>query len=119
MIGRPLARRHVVIVDRWIYDLRESPWPGSRAARVAEFLLPAPDVVVLPDAPIALIHDRKPERPLAEQYVQQERFRRLLAEHPARHAEVVVDTSGRLPDPLAALVATVVQAAHGARRREP
>jgi thymidylate kinase len=162
----PLARRQVVIVDRWIYDLRESPWPGSRAARVAEFLLPAPDVLVLPDAPIEQIHDRKPERPLADQQAQQERYRRLLAEHsarrataeglsrgggaeglsrgggaeglsrgggaeglsrgagaerpargagagrPARRAGIVVDTSGRAPDPLAALLAATVEAAH-------
>jgi len=113
----PLAGRRVVIADRWLYDLRESPWPGSRAARFAERLLPAPDVLVLPDAPIARIHARKPERPLATQQAQQERYRRLLAERPARHAEVVVDTSGSTADPLAALVAATVEAAHGPRRR--
>jgi thymidylate kinase len=116
-VAPALARRHVVIADRWVYDLRESPWPGSRAARVAEFLVPAPDLLVLPDAPPELIHTRKPERALAEQAAQQHRFRRLLAEHPARTAEVVVDTSGATPDPLAQLVAAVVQAAHGPRRR--
>lgn len=115
MVGQPRWRRQVVIADRWIYDLRESPWPGSRAAWFAERILPAPDVLVLPDAPIELIHRRKPERRLTDQRTQQERFRRLLAEHPARHAEVVVDTSGEEADPLAALVAVVVQAAHGRR----
>ncbi|GAB1691889.1 thymidylate kinase [Krasilnikovia sp. M28-CT-15] len=110
------ARRRVVIVDRWVYDLRESPWPGSPAARVAERVVPAPDVLVLPDAPAELIHRRKPERPQAEQAAQQERFRRLLAEHPARHAEVVVDTSGATADNLAPLVAAVVTAAHRPRR---
>jgi thymidylate kinase len=115
-VAPALARRRVVIADRWVYDLRESPWPGSRAARVAEFLVPAPDILVLPDAPPELIHARKPERALAEQAAQQGRFRRLLAEHPARTAEVVVDTSGATPDPLAHLVAAVVQAAHGPRR---
>ncbi|RSM58178.1 thymidylate kinase, partial [Actinoplanes sp. ATCC 53533] len=116
-VAPALARRRVVIADRWVYDLRESPWPGSRAARAAEFLVPAPDLLVLPDAPPELIHARKPERGLAEQAAQQLRFRRLLAEHPARVAEVVVDTSGAAPDPLALLVAAVVQAAHGPRRR--
>ncbi|MFI5935888.1 thymidylate kinase [Actinoplanes sp. NPDC051494] len=111
------ARRHVVIADRWVYDLRESPWPGSPAARVAEFLVPAPDLLVLPDAPAEVIHERKPERPLAEQRAQQERYRRLLAEHPARRAELVVDTSGAPGGSLAALVAAVVQAAHTPRRR--
>jgi thymidylate kinase len=110
------ARRQVVIADRWVYDLRESPWPGSGAARLIERLLPDPDVLVLPDAPIELIHRRKPERSLAEQDAQQQRYRRLLAESPAGCAHVVVDTSGERADPLAELVAAVVQAAHGVRR---
>ena len=108
------ARRRVVIADRWVYDLRESPWPGSRAARFAEWLIPPPDVLVLPDAPMELIHARKPERPYAEQSAQQQRYRRLLAQRPARRAEVVVDTSGTQPDPLRQLVASVVEAAHRA-----
>ncbi|MET8149508.1 thymidylate kinase [Actinoplanes sp. NPDC049668] len=116
-VAPAVARRRVVIADRWVYDLRESPWPGSRAARFAERVVPAPDVLVLPDAPAELIHARKPERSLTEQAGQQQRFRGLLAEHPARHAEVVVDTSGAVADPLARLVAEVVQAAHGTPRR--
>jgi len=116
-VAPALARHHVVIADRWVYDLRESPWPGSRAARVAEFLVPAPDLLVLPDAPPDVIHARKPERARAEQAAQQLRFRRLLAEHPARVAEIIVDTSGAATDPLAQLVAAVVQTAHGPRRR--
>lgn len=106
-------RGEVVVADRWIYDLRESPWPGSRASRLAEFLLPAPDVLVLPDAPVDLIHRRKPERLLDEQREQQERYRRLLAERPARHAEVVVRTYGPPNGDLATLVAAIVAAAHG------
>lgn len=116
-VAPALARREVVIADRWVYDLRESPWPGSPASRAAEFLVPAPDLLVLPDAPPELIHVRKPERALAEQAAQQHRFRDLLAEQPARVAELVVDTSGEDPDPLAQLVVAVVQAAHGPRRR--
>ncbi|MFI7543893.1 thymidylate kinase [Actinoplanes sp. NPDC049599] len=116
-VAPALARRQVVIADRWVYDLRESPWPGSPAARAVEFLVPAPDLLVLPDAPPDLIHARKPERGLADQAAQQHRFHRLLAEHPARVDELVVDTSGAAPDPLARLVVAVVQAAHGPRRR--
>ncbi|GAA2487806.1 thymidylate kinase [Winogradskya humida] len=116
-VAPAVARRRVVIADRWVYDLRESPWPGSRAARVAELLVPAPDVLVLPDAPADLIHRRKPERALEEQRAQQERYRRLLAERPARHAEIVVDTSGAPGGTLPALVAAVIQAAHAPRRR--
>jgi thymidylate kinase len=111
------SRRRVVIADRWVYDLRESPWPGSLASWVAERLVPAPDVLVLPDAPIDLIHTRKPERPRAEQEAQQQRYRRLLAEHPARYAEIVVDTSGdpSAEDPMTPLVNAVIEAAHGRR----
>ncbi|WP_433795232.1 hypothetical protein [Actinoplanes sp. CA-252034] len=111
-----LVRGRVVIADRWVYDLRESPWPGSAAARVAELLVPAPDLLVLPDAPVDVIHGRKPERSLADQREQQERFHRLLAERPARCAEMVIDTSRSAPgDDIAELVAAVVEAAHTPR----
>ncbi|MEU8662748.1 hypothetical protein [Actinoplanes philippinensis] len=113
-----LVRGRVVIADRWVYDLRESPWPGSAAARVAEVLVPAPDLLVLPDAPIDVIHRRKPERSPAEQREQQERFHSLLAESPARCAEMVIDTSGPASgDRIADLVAAVVEAAHRPRGR--
>jgi thymidylate kinase len=105
----------VVIADRYVYDLRESPWPGSAASRFAEWLLPRPDVLVLPDAPDAIIHARKPERPAHEQHAQQERFRDLAASEPARTASLAVDTSG-LPfgplDPVAPVVSAVVQSMH-------
>jgi thymidylate kinase len=113
-----LVRGRVVIADRWVYDLRESPWPGSPAARIAELLVPAPDLLVLPDAPIGVIHRRKPERSLAEQKEQQERFHRLLAERPARCAELLIDTSGSTAgEEIANLVAAVIEAAHSPRRR--
>jgi thymidylate kinase len=113
-----LVRGRVVIADRWVYDLRESPWPGSPAARIAELLVPAPDLLVLPDAPIDVIHRRKPERSLADQREQQERFHRLLAERPARCAELLVDTSGSTAgEEIADLVAAVVEAAHTPRSR--
>lgn len=111
-----VRRRAVVICDRYVYDLRESPWPGSPASVVVEAVVPAPDVLVLPDAPIEQIHARKPERPLAEQAAQQGRFRALLASRPARVAEVVVDTSGADDDGVADLVTAVVTAAHRPRR---
>ncbi|BEL07961.1 hypothetical protein Q0Z83_061520 [Actinoplanes sichuanensis] len=113
-----LVRGRVVIADRWVYDLRESPWPGSPAARFAELLVPAPDLLVLPDAPIDVIHKRKPERGPAEQRAQQNRFHDLLAEHPARHAEILVDTSGPASaGDVMTLVAAVIEAAHTPRRR--
>ena len=110
-VGPGLARREVVICDRWVTDLRESPWPGSAASAFVERVVPSPDVLVLPDAPDALIHARKPERSAAEQARQQQVFRDLVAERPARTAEVVVDTSGAGPD-VRRLVATTLTAMH-------
>lgn len=106
-------RGQVVLVDRYVYDLRESPWPGSAASRVAEALVPAPDILVLPDAPDDVIHARKPERPAEEQAAIQDRYRALIAERPARSACVVVDTSGQMADPVAGLERAVISAVHG------
>jgi thymidylate kinase len=111
------CRGAVVICDRYVYDLRESPWPGSRAARLAQWVMPDPDLLVLPDAPAELIHARKPERPLPEQAAQQQAFRDLLAAGPARVAELLVDTSGADPHPELAVAAAVIAAAHDPGRR--
>lgn len=115
-VAPAVRRREVVICDRYVYDLRDSPWPGSPAARFAQRIVPPPDVLVLPDAPAELIHARKPERSLAGQAAQQKAFRELLAEQPARCAELILDTSGADPDAVAPVVAAVVQASHHARR---
>jgi thymidylate kinase len=113
---RPGMRRGgVVISDRYVYDLRESPWPGSMASRFAEWLMPRPDVLVLPDAPDRIIHARKPERTASEQAAQQDRFRALVASNPARTASLTVDTSGMSStelDPVAAVIAAVVSSLH-------
>ncbi len=104
----------VVIADRYVYDLRESPWPGSTASRVAEFLMPRPDVLVLPDAPDRIIHARKPERTADEQAAQQDRFRELVRSAPARTESLTVDTSGLSfdLDPVAPVVSAVVTSLH-------
>ncbi|MCU0297543.1 MAG: hypothetical protein MUF33_03360 [Candidatus Nanopelagicales bacterium] len=111
-VAGPKRRGEVVICDRYVYDLRESPWPGSRAAKFAQWLVPAPDVMALPDAPAEMIHARKPERPLAEQAAQQQMFRDLLAEGPGRCANLIVDTSGASQDAVGPLVRAVISAAH-------
>ncbi|MEI6621038.1 MAG: thymidylate kinase [Actinomycetes bacterium] len=111
-VAPALARHQIVVADRYVYDLRESPWPGSPAARLVEALLPRPDFLVLPDAADDVIHARKPERPAIEQAAQQQRFRQLVSEQPARLGSMIVDSSGDTPDPLADLLARVVQAAH-------
>jgi len=116
MVAPKRRKRRVVICDRYVYDLRESPWPGSPAARFAQKIVPAPDVLVLPDAPDELIHARKPERAAADQARQQQAFRDLLLERPAKVTELVVDTSGASPDSVRELVSVVVAAAHTPRR---
>lgn len=111
-VAPALATRKIVIADRYIYDLRDSPWPGSSASKALQALLPPPDFLVLPDAPDELIHARKPERPAWEQAAQQQRFRDLVSEQLARRGSIRTDSSGATPDPLAGLVAEIVEAAH-------
>ena len=111
-VAGPRRRAEVVICDRYIYDLRESPWPGSPASAFVERLVPRPDVMLLPDAPAELIHARKPERSLSEQRRQQQQFRALLAESPGRYANIIVDTSGQEADATQPVVRAVLSAAH-------
>jgi thymidylate kinase len=111
-VALPVRRGEVVICDRYVYDLRWSPAPGSRAAALAQHLVGRPDVIVLPDAPAASIHARKPERTVAEIVEHQAAFRSLLAEGPARTAALIADTSGADPDPAADVIGAVVAAAH-------
>ena len=116
----PARRRGaVVLCDRYVYDLRDSPWPGSPAAAFAQRLVPSPDILVLPDAPIEVIHARKPERSLAEQGAQQQKFRELIAEGPGRFANLFADTSGGTAHPALPVVTAVVSCAHLGRRPRP
>jgi thymidylate kinase len=74
---RPAVRRgHVVICDRWVTDLRRHPAPNSPAARLAEWLVGAPDVFVLADAPAEEMVARKGERSVEESRSEQESLRR-------------------------------------------
>jgi len=121
---RPAVRKgHVVLCDRWVSDLRRHPVPDSPAARVAEWLVGAPDVFLLADAPVYEIVARKPERTLAEAGMEQDGLRHVghqLHGRPARgggHCDFqVINTSaigdGTPEDRLAAVVRRVVGAAH-------
>jgi hypothetical protein len=85
------------------------------APRVAEFLMPRPDVLVLPDAPDDVIHARKPERPAREQAEQQARFRELVESGVARMACLTVDTSGASAghvDTIAPVISATVSSIH-------
>jgi thymidylate kinase len=111
----PARRRGAVVVcDRWVTDLRRQPAPGSPAARMVERLVGPPDVLALADAPIEVIHARKPERSLADARDDQRSHRAVAAELAARTTVVVLDTSGADPDPVAALIRAVLRAAHPA-----
>lgn len=100
---RPQVRRGgVVLCDRWVSDLRRHPAPGTPAARVAEWLVGAPHVFVLADAPVDEIVARKPERTIAEAAAEQTALRGVGGElhgRPARGGGEcvfhVVDTSAR------------------------
>jgi len=121
---RPAVRRgHVVLCDRWVSDLRRHPAPGSPAARVAEWLVGAPDVFLLADAPIYEIVARKPERTLAEAGMEQDGLREVGRQLRGRSVRKggrcefqVIDTSamghGSPEDRLAVVVRSVVGAAH-------
>jgi thymidylate kinase len=106
------ARRRVVVCDRWVTDLRRQPLPGSRASRVLERLVRPPDVLALPDAPVALLYARKPERAPDEMAAEQEALRSLVQEMAGRCTTLVLDTSGHDPDPVAPLVRAVLAASH-------
>jgi thymidylate kinase len=126
---RPALRRgEVVLCDRWVSDLRTHPAPGSPAARVAEWLVGAPHVFVLADAPIEEIVARKQERTPAEAAREQEGLRAVGAQLHGRSvrgggrcAFHTVDTSAqsgvRASDRLLPTLRSVMSAAHTALPR--
>lgn len=126
---RPALRRgEVVLCDRWVSDLRTHPAPGSPAARVAEWLVGAPHVFVLADAPIEEIVARKQERTPAEATAEQEGLRTVGGQLHGRTARGggfcsfhTVDTSAhsRVPaaDRLLPTLRSVMSAAHTALPR--
>lgn len=126
---RPALRRgEVVLCDRWVSDLRSHPAPGSPAARVAEWLVGAPHVFVLADAPVEEIVARKQERTPAEATAEQEGLRTVGGQLHGRTARGggfcsfhTVDTSAhsRVPaaDRLLPTLRSVMSAAHTALPR--
>jgi thymidylate kinase len=85
-VGPAVRRGHVVICDRWVTDLRRHPAPDSPAARLAEWLVGAPDVFMLADAPAEEMVARKGERSVEESRAEQESLRRAGRDLDGRRA---------------------------------
>lgn len=76
------ARGGLVVFDRYTYDSalppRQPPTPARRLRRwLIAHACPAPDLVLVLDAPGEVLHARKPEHPLAELEEQRRHYRRL------------------------------------------
>jgi thymidylate kinase len=98
-IVRERAKHGLVIFDRHLLDVLVDPLRyryGGPAwlVRAACALVPRPDVVVILDAPAAVVRARKTEVPLAESVRQCEAYRRLAREVSGAH---LVDATQR-PD---------------------
>jgi thymidylate kinase len=104
-----LARGRLVVFDRYIYDSEvPTPFPLGPSARVARWIdghaCPGPDVVVILDAPGAVMHERKGEYDPAMLEEWRERFRGVRRRAPdaeivdaSRAPEVVLrDVSARV-----------------------
>jgi thymidylate kinase len=104
-----------VIFDRHPYDARlaDRPAGSSRLRRaILGHALPAPDAVVVLDAPAELLYARKPEHPLERVRAQRSAYLDLAARLP--HA-LIVDVTGPLDDVARTVTAAVWSAAHGPR----
>lgn len=94
------SRGELVVFDRYTYDSllppRQAP---TRARRLRRWLIahacPAPDLVVVLDAPGEILHARKPEHPLAVLEEQRSHYRRLGEE---LDRALVVDASRETDD---------------------
>lgn len=91
-------RGRLVIFDRHPYDARLGgvPGVGGRVRRaILGHALPAPDVLIVLDAPAEILYSRKPEHPLDR--IESQR-RRYLALADRLHRAVVVDADRPLDD---------------------
>jgi len=74
----PRLKGKVVILDRYVYDLRIMPGASKTAIRMAERLSAKPDLLVFLHAPEKEILARKPERDLQTLKVHQATYQELI-----------------------------------------
>lgn len=116
----PLRRRGaVVLCDRWVTDLRRHPVPGTWAARLTEWIVGRPQIIVLADAPVEQIVARKPERTLEDAAHEQQSLRSVGESMHGRSARGggrtvfhIADTSGPIGEAEALLVSRIIEALH-------
>jgi hypothetical protein len=115
LVGAAAVRRgRLVVFDRHPYDARLAD--GGRGLRrirraILGHALPAPDVVIVLDAPAELLFARKPEHPVERIEDQRRRYLALARDLPAT---AVVDVSGPLDDVVRRITA-IVWGAHADR----
>jgi thymidylate kinase len=84
---------HVVLCDRYCYDIGLIPGASTWAIRFARFLCPRPAMNVLLQAPPDVILQRKAERSLEEIQKQQAVLSRIIENRYARQISMTIDTS--------------------------
>lgn len=90
-----LVRGRLVVFDRYIYDAEvPTPYPLSLADRVGRWIdgrcCPAPDLILLLDAPGSVMHERKPQYTPETIENWRQHFLRLRQRHPRMQ---VIDTT--------------------------
>jgi thymidylate kinase len=105
---RPALQRSVLILfDRYVYDLQVDPrrYRYAGSSRLAGWIarrVPRPDLVIVLDAPVEVLRERKVEVPEEETVRQREAYRRLATSLAHAHlvdasrplAEVVEEIAG-------------------------
>jgi len=95
-----LVRSNLVLFDRYFPDILVDPrryrYGGPEALnRFIWNILPKPALVILLDAPVTVLHQRKQEVPWDETVRQRDAYRKLVADMPNGH---IVDASQSLND---------------------
>lgn len=109
------AQNHMIVMDRYVYDLHLMPHASATAARLAEVLAPKPRLLFFLDVDSATILARRQERTLPEVHKQQGILREVCARVGAGTRYFRVASTAPVDDLVHQLARAVVAAAH---RRE-